>query len=52
VGPAELRAIRAEHPRALYQVGPKELSIRLTEGGGMRQAMDFVDGMVAARRAA
>ena len=41
VGPAELRAIRAEHPRALYQVGPKELSIRLTEGGGMRQAMEL-----------
>jgi transcription-repair coupling factor (superfamily II helicase) len=52
VGPAELRAIRAEHPRALYQVGPKELSIRLTDGAPMRQAIDFVDGMVAARRAA
>jgi transcription-repair coupling factor (superfamily II helicase) len=52
VGPAELRAIREDHPRALYQVGPKELSIRLTDGAAMRQAIDLVDGMVAARRAA
>jgi transcription-repair coupling factor (superfamily II helicase) len=52
LGPAELRAIRADHPAASYAAAARELSVKVVPERAMHDALALVDAILASRRAA
>jgi transcription-repair coupling factor (superfamily II helicase) len=52
LGPSELRAIRTEMNGASYVSAAREVALRLSKPGAVKEVLELVDAIVTARRAA
>jgi transcription-repair coupling factor (superfamily II helicase) len=52
MGPSELRAVRNEFGGASYVSAAREVALRLSKPGAVKEVLDLVDAIVSARRAA
>jgi hypothetical protein len=51
LGPSELRAIRNELSGASYASAAREVGLKLSKPGAVKEVLDLVDAIVTARRA-
>jgi hypothetical protein len=51
LGPSELRAIRNELSGASYMSAAREVGLKLSKPGAVKEVVDLVDAIVTARRA-